>query len=379
MIKIVTIIGARPQIIKAASISRAISSMFSETITEVIVHTGQHYDQNMSQVFFDELDIPKPDYNLDIGSDLHGKQTARMIERIEELLLIESPDYLLVYGDTNSTLAGALAGAKLNIRIAHVEAGLRSFNRKMPEEVNRIVCDHLSTLLFSPSKSGFQNLVHEGFNATNQMPFTADNPGVFQCGDVMYDNSLHYAALASHKSLILKDLGLNPNKYALVTIHRDHNTDNFENLISIFEALISISSQLKIVLPIHPRTERKLQSSEFKGLKRKLNECDNVLLISPVSFLDMIQLESNSCIIITDSGGVQKESYFFNKPCIILRPETEWVEILETEKAILVSADYDKIIHAYDTLSHIVESEFPKIFGDGNAAVFICETLLRNL
>ena len=205
MIKIITIIGARPQIIKAAAISRAISKQFSKEIEELIVHTGQHYDNNMSQVFFDELGIPKPLYNLNIGSDLHGKQTARMIEGIEELLLIENPNYLLLYGDTNSTLSGAIAASKINIPIVHVEAGLRSFNRKMPEEINRIVCDHLSSLLFSPTKSGFQNLINEGFNSANQAPFSAEKPGIFQCGDVMYDNSLHFASLASKQSNILRE------------------------------------------------------------------------------------------------------------------------------------------------------------------------------
>ena len=210
MIKIVTIIGARPQIIKAAAISRAIKNKFSKEINEIIVHTGQHYDDDMSQIFFDELGIPKPYHNLNIGSGLHGKQTARMIEGIEELLLIENPDYLLLYGDTNSTLSGAIAASKLNIPIVHVEAGLRSYNRKMPEEINRIVCDHLSSLLFSPTKSGFGNLINEGFNSANQAPFSADKPGIFHCGDIMYDNSLHFVDLASKKSNILM---------TIITIH----------------------------------------------------------------------------------------------------------------------------------------------------------------
>ena len=378
MIKILTIIGARPQIIKAAAISRAISKEFPREIEELIVHTGQHYDNNMSQVFFDELGIPKPYYNLNIGSGLHGKQTARMIEGIEELLLSENPDYLLLYGDTNSTLSGAIAASKINIPIVHVEAGLRSYNREMPEEINRITCDHLSSLLFSPTKSGFQNLINEGFNSENKAPFSADNPGIFHCGDIMYDNSLHYASLASKESNILVDNDLTSNEYVLATVHRDHNTDITDNLISIFEALITISSHLKVVLPLHPRTNKKLQSKELKKILRKITECNNLFLIPPVSFLDMIQLERNTSLIITDSGGVQKESYFFNKPCIVLRPETEWIEILETEKAKLVSADYNKILSAFDTLINIDESKFPKIFGDGRAAKFICETLIAN-
>jgi len=378
MIKILTIIGARPQIIKAAAISRAISKEFSGKIKELIVHTGQHYDDNMSNVFFEELGIPKPCYNLNIGSGLHGEQTARMIESIEELLLNEKPDYLLVYGDTNSTLSGAIAASKLNIPIVHVEAGLRSYNRKMPEEINRIVCDHLSSLLFSPTKSGFQNLVNEGFNSANKPPFSPDNSGVFHCGDIMYDNSIHFVDLASKKSNILVENGLAKNKYILATIHRDHNTDIPENLKSIFEALVRISKQLKVVLPLHPRTEKMLHATEHKKLLFKINESKNLFLIQPVSFLDMIQLEKNSSLIITDSGGVQKESYFFNKPCIVLRPETEWVEILETGKAKLVSADYQKILTAFDNLINMEQAEFPKIFGDGRAAEFICETLIGN-
>ncbi|MDC1327134.1 UDP-N-acetylglucosamine 2-epimerase (non-hydrolyzing) [Ulvibacter sp.] len=378
MIKILTIIGARPQIIKAAAISRAISKEFSGKIKEFIVHTGQHYDDNMSNVFFEELGIPKPSYNLNIGSGLHGEQTARMIEGIEELLLNEKPDYLLLYGDTNSTLSGAIAASKLNIPIVHVEAGLRSYNRKMPEEINRIVCDHLSSLLFSPTKSGFQNLVNEGFNSANKAPFSPDNSGVFHCGDIMYDNSLHFVDLASKKSNILVESGLATSKYVLATIHRDHNTDIPENLKSIFEALVTISKQLKVVLPLHPRTEKMLHATEHKKLLMKINESKNLFLIPPVSFLDMIQLEKNSSLIITDSGGVQKESYFFNKPCIVLRPETEWLEILETGKAKLVSADNKKILSAFDNLINMEQSEFPKIFGDGRAAEFICETIIGN-
>jgi UDP-GlcNAc3NAcA epimerase len=378
MIKILTVIGARPQIIKAAAISRAISKEFSGKIKELIVHTGQHYDDNMSKFFFEELGIPIPSYNLNIGSGLHGEQTARMIEGIEALLLNEKPDYLLLYGDTNSTLAGAIAASKLNIPIVHVEAGLRSYNRKMPEEINRIVCDHLSSFLFSPTKSGFQNLVNEGFNSANKAPFSPDNSGVFHCGDIMYDNSLHFVDLASKKSNILVENGLATSKYVLATIHRDHNTDVPENLKSIFDALITISKQLKVVLPIHPRTEKMLQSTEHRKLLKKISESKNLLLVPPVSFLDMIQLEKNSCLIITDSGGVQKESYFFNKPCIVLRPETEWVEILETGKAKLVSADYKKILTAFDNLINMDKSEFPKIFGNGKGAEFICETLIKN-
>ncbi|MCO5258152.1 MAG: UDP-N-acetyl glucosamine 2-epimerase, partial [Lentimicrobium sp.] len=256
MIKIVTVIGARPQIIKAAALSRAIANGFADRITEIIVHTGQHYDENMSQVFFDELGIPKPDYNLGVGSGQHGVQTARMIQGIEEILSKEKPDMLVLYGDTNSTLAGAVAASKMHVPIAHIEAGLRSFNKSMPEEINRIMCDHASTLLFSPTATGFANLLREGFNATARPPFTIDNPKIYHCGDVMYDNSLHFAELAEQKSRILEGLGLETGNYLLSTIHRDNNTDIPERLNAIFEALDGISRrrQLHVVLPLHPRT-----------------------------------------------------------------------------------------------------------------------------
>jgi UDP-GlcNAc3NAcA epimerase len=376
--KIITVIGARPQIIKAAAISREIFINYSNTITEIIIHTGQHYDQNMSEVFFEELNIPKPNYNLEVGSSSHGTQTARMIEGIEEILEKESPNYILLYGDTNSTLAGAIAASKTNIPIVHVEAGLRSFNRKMPEEINRVVCDHLSTFLFSPSGTGYENLIKEGFSKVHNKPYSPDNPGVFHCGDIMYDNSIHFAKLAKKKSIILNDLELKPNEFVLTTIHRDHNTDFEENLIGIFKALIEISKKYKVILPIHPRTKSKLEALNNKTLFQTINNQKNLKLIEPVSFLDMIQLERNAKVVITDSGGVQKEAYFFNKPCIILRPETEWVEILETKMAKLVSANFNKIIDTFNYFISKKEKTFPLIFGDGNAAEFICQKLFEN-
>ena len=376
--KIITVIGARPQIIKAAAISRAISNKFSEKIEELIVHTGQHYDDNMSKVFFEELSIPKPDYNLNIGSGSHGLQTARMIEGLEDLLLKESPDYILLYGDTNSTLSGAIVASKINIPIVHVEAGLRSFNRKMPEEINRIVCDHLSTILFSPTKLGFDNLIKEGFRAKTEGKYTAENPGIFHCGDIMYDNSMHFSCLAESQSSILIEHGLIKDQFVLATIHRDNNTDNRIDLHSIFKSLLEISLEQTVVLPLHPRTKKMLELNENIELYKKLVNSENILLLPPVSFLDMISLEKNSSIIITDSGGVQKEAYFFNKPCVILRKETEWVEILETGMAILASTDYKCIIDSYHGFMKIDKLVFPKLFGDGLASEFICSILLKN-
>jgi len=378
-LKIVTIIGARPQIIKAAALSRAISNNFAERIEEIIVHTGQHYDANMSQVFIDELGIPEPKYNLSIGSSSHGVQTARMMEGIERILLIEKPDYLVVYGDTNSTLAGAVAAAKIHIPIAHIEAGLRSFNKSMPEEINRIMCDHASTLLFSPTQTGFKNLVNEGFNPNNKAPYTPDNPGIFHCGDVMYDNSLFFKAIADKKSTVLEDNGLKGKPFILATIHRDSNTDVPERLSSIFSALLTISEKenMEIVLPLHPRTSKLMESNLSGDLYNKVKDSQWLKLIPPVSFLDMIVLESNCKLVMTDSGGVQKEAYFFKKPAVILRSETEWKEIVDEGCGIIADADKEKIIDAFDFFNDgNRQFSFPDIFGDGEAATFICRTLL---
>ncbi len=378
MIKLFTIIGARPQIIKAAALNRCIRNQFSQQLQEVIVHTGQHYDENMSEVFFSEMEIPEPNYNLNIGSGSHGSQTARMIEGIEKILEKEQPDYIVLYGDTNSTLAGSIAASKLNIHIVHIEAGLRSFNRTMPEEVNRVTCDHLSTLLFSPTKAGFHNLLQEGFKENNPVPFTPDNPGVFHCGDVMYDNSLYFVEKAAKKSRILKEYGLSQGEFILTTIHRNNNTDESQRLRSIINALIVIAKTDTVVLPLHPRTQKMLQTDENKDLFILLQQNPNILLLPPVSFFDIIQLERNARMIITDSGGVQKEAYFFKKPCIILRPETEWVELVETEAATIADANYDKILAAYKYYNHNRELKYPEIFGDGHAAAFICKTILEN-
>ena len=263
MIKIVTIIGARPQIIKAAALSRAISTKFQNSITEIIVHTGQHYDENMSNVFFTELNIPHPNYNLNVGSGSHGKQTAKMIEGIEEILIKEKPNAIVLYGDTNSTLAGGIAASKIHVPIVHIEAGLRSFNKAMPEEVNRILCDHISTLLFSPTITGYNNLLKEGFKENNNAPYNANNPKIYHCGDVMYDNSLHFSSLANTNTSIISKLNLIPNQFILATIHRNNNTDEPLSLNALFESLhyISKKNNLKVVLPLHPRTANLLDKN----------------------------------------------------------------------------------------------------------------------
>lgn len=380
MIKILTVIGARPQFIKAAALSRAIRNKFSDKINEVIVHTGQHYDDNMSKVFFEEMEIPKEDYNLSAGSSSHGKQTATMITGIEELLLKEKPDCVVLYGDTNSTLAGAVAASKIHIPVVHIEAGLRSFNKSMPEEINRIVCDHCSTLLFSPTKKGYTNLLKEGFPEFNQRPFTPDNPKIYHCGDVMYDNALYFSELAEKKSDILRQYDLAPNNYILATIHRNNNTDSPERFAAIFLALNKISSEskLKIVLPLHPRTSKALQSNLKKEVYDVMRSNPNFVLMPPASFLEMIVLEKNCMLVCTDSGGVQKESFFFKKPCIILRAETEWVELVESGTAILTDVDEKKIMYAFTQFRNKKNLAFPPIFGNGHASEFICEEIVKN-
>lgn len=377
--KIVTVIGARPQIIKAAALSRAIKEHFKKEVNEVIVHTGQHYDDNMSQVFFDELGIPQPDYNLGVGSASHGVQTAKMIEGIEEILLKEKPDYLVLYGDTNSTLAGAIAASKIHVPIVHIEAGLRSFNKSMPEEINRICCDHCSTLLFSPTSTGFKNLIKEGFNPDNKRRFTIDNPGIYHCGDVMYDNSKHFANIADKKSQILDKEGLKGIDYVLCTIHRDNNTDQPERLNAIFKALLKISESKMVVLPLHPRTSKLLNTNLEKDLYDKITNNKNIKILPPASFLDMIVLERHAQMVVTDSGGVQKEAFFFQKPCLIFRSETEWKEIVECGAAVITDADENKIIDSFNNFVENPPHKFPEIFGDGKAAEFICKEMLENL
>ena len=380
MLKILTIIGARPQIIKAAAISRAIKADYQDRINEIILHTGQHYDDNMSQVFFDEMGIPSADYNLNVGSGSHGKQTASMIEGIEAVIDKEKPDYLVLYGDTNSTLAGAVAAVKMGVTVAHIEAGLRSYNKSMPEEINRITCDHCSTLLFSPTKAGVANLSKEGFPVEAQPPYNIDHPGVFHCGDVMYDNALHFGRIAEEKSGILEQYGLIPGEFILATIHRNNNTDIEERLRSIFAAMISIAGEHneKIILPLHPRTLKMLDAQLGEQMMQELKATDRIIITPPVSFLEMIMLERHASLIMTDSGGVQKESYFHQKPCIILRSETEWVEIVDHGSAVIADADQSRILAAYTQFKQAPPLLFPPLYGDGKAAWFILDKLLSS-
>lgn len=366
---ILTIIGARPQIIKAAAISRVVEG-YPNQIREHILHTGQHYDANMSEVFFDELGIPRPEYNLGVGSGSHGVQTGKMIEGIEKVLLSRPFDGIILYGDTNSTLAGAIAASKLHVPIFHVEAGLRSFNMTMPEEVNRIVCDRLSTLLFAPTVTAVDNLHAEGFGTTHC-------PGkVILSGDVMYDNSIHFADLASSRSDVLQRVGVTPGGYILATVHRDNNTDNPARLSAILQGIAEVAQResIPVVIPLHPRT-----CARLKDLQPAVLNTNLIKLLPPLSFLEMTLMEQNARLIMTDSGGVQKEAFFFKRPCVILRPETEWVEIVKHHAGIIADADSTRIVESCHTLLTHPPLDYPTLFGDGNAARRIIDEIVNQL
>jgi UDP-N-acetylglucosamine 2-epimerase len=351
--KILTIIGARPQFIKAAMVSH----ILRKDNTEVLVHTGQHYDYLMSDVFFKELEIPQPNYNLEVGSAKHSEQTGQMLIRLEPIFEQEKPDCVLVYGDTNSTLAGALVASKLHIPVAHVEAGLRSFNREMPEEINRVLTDHISQFLFCPSQAAVENLKLEGITS-----------GVQVVGDVMYDAILNYIKVAKKKSNILRSLNLDPKKYLLATMHRPVNVDDTGRLSNILETLSAIGET--VIFPAHPRTFKSISTAGFSLGK-------NIKLVEPVGYLDMLWLEKNARMILTDSGGVQKEAYWAEVPCITLREETEWVETVQSGWNMTVGMERTKIMNAVRGFS--IPASHPVLFGDGHASVQIVQHLMSGL
>ena len=357
MHKILTIVGARPQFIKAAAISHAIKNLYPSEITEDILHTGQHYDDAMSGQFFTELNIPQPRYNLGVGSGSHGAQTAAMLKDTEEVLLSEHYDGVLVYGDTNSTLAGALAAAKLQLPVYHVEAGLRSFNRAMPEELNRVLTDHASSLLFAPTQTAVQNLRNEGI---------ADGKIVFS-GDVMLDNVHYYSPVALQKT----KLKIQDSRFLLATVHRDFNTDNPERLKHILSALNNIGSQynIPVLMPLHPRTRKAIDS--LGGMET----CRHIVPTEPLSYLETLHALQKAELVLTDSGGLQKEAYFCGRPCVILRPETEWKEIVACGAAALANADPDRIVEAAKLLWNTTPTA-PTQFGDGHAAEKIIKKIL---
>ena len=377
MLNILTIIGARPQIIKAAALSRAIRNGFAGCITEKILHTGQHYDSNMSQVFFDELGIPQPDYNLHVGSGSHAVQTANMLAGIEQVLQTEHFDALVVYGDTNSTLAGAVAACKLHVPVVHIEAGLRSFNMTMPEEQNRMVCDQLSSLLFAPTETAMENLRQEGFMDSKATFAGGKHREIWQCGDIMFDNSLYFASVAEKKTTVLRDHSLQHEQYLLATIHRDSNTDSPQRLTAIFKALLQLSAEETVVLPLHPRTAKLLETNLEKDVYTQLRQ-SGIRIIPPVSFLEMTALEQHARMVLTDSGGVQKEAFFFARPCVIMRPETEWIEIVEQGAGLIADADTDRIVNAYNLLKNRKLNIKP-VFGDGRASTWIAKKIVAYL
>jgi len=354
--KVLTVIGARPQFIKAAAVSRALKKA---GITEVIVHTGQHYDHNMSEVFFSEMEIPKPDYNLAINDLGHGAMTGRMLEKIEAVLIDEKPDYVVVYGDTNSTLAGALAAVKLHTKVAHVEAGLRSFDMKMPEEVNRILTDRISNILFCPTQAAIDNLHKEGFKE-----FDAD---IVNVGDVMLDTLLYYKSKAAEKSRIVSDLGLNGKDFVLVTIHRAENTNDPKRLTAICDAISEINKKLPVILPLHPRTRNYLGTNNIKL---------DATITEPLGYFDMLSVLSSCKMVLTDSGGLQKESYFCGKFCVTLRDQTEWVELVNVGANVIAGADKDRIVkEVFKNLNRKISFD-KSLYGDGNASEAIARYLM---
>lgn len=355
--KIITIVGARPQFIKASAISREIVK--HNNIRELIVHTGQHFDKNMSEIFFNEMHIPRPVYNLDVNMLNHGAMTGRMLEKIEQILIDDLPDLVLIYGDTNSTLAGALAASKLHIPVAHVEAGLRSFNMKMPEEINRILSDRISDFLFCPTQTAINNLKQEGFEKfTNR---------IILSGDVMYDSVLFYSELAEQNSKIITDLNL--KNFILCTLHREENTDNLHNLSSIIDALNIINKKTPIVLPLHPRTKKLLNHNK---IKMEFHPID------PVGYLDMMQFLKHCSLVVTDSGGLQKEAFFFKKNCVTLRNETEWVELVENGFNIIAGTDRNNIRDCIDLMLNKKSDFSLTLYGNGNASKIIVEELMKN-
>ena len=351
--KLITIIGARPQFIKAAAVSREIAK--HSNIKEIIVHTGQHFDANMSEIFFHQMQIPKPDYNLEINSLTHGAMAGRMIEKIEEILLQEKPNWVIVYGDTNSTIAGALAAKKLHIKVAHVEAGLRSFNRKMPEEINRILTDKISDLLLCPTDVAVQNLKDEGIGKHSLAR-------IVKSGDVMQDVAIFYSNLAQKPDFEL------PEKFILSTIHRAENTDNEKRLNSIMAAFNKINKEIPVILPIHPRSRKILEKSRIKV---------EFMLIDPVGYLQMIYLLKNCSLVMTDSGGLQKEAFFFHKPCVTLRDETEWVELVENGFNVVVGSNSDEIYTEYKKMINKNPNYNIDLYGRGKASNKIIRELLK--
>lgn len=374
MKRILSVVGTRPQIIKAAAVSRAFAAEYASEVTELLVHTGQHYDANMSQVFFDELGMVAPAYHLESGSGTHIEQLTKMMQGLATCVAEVNPDAILLYGDTNSTLAGALVGSKMRIPIIHVEAGLRSFNKKMPEENNRIIADHASTILFAPTDAAVENLRREGFSNPSMAKPDADHPLVVKCGDVMFDNALYFASSAG--CIDVSEFGALSGAYILATIHRDNNTDQPERLHEILDGLKRLAQSLntKVIVPAHPR----LASGMSPALLESLKEA-GIRLIPPVSYIHMQALLEHALLVCTDSGGLQKEAYFKQRPCVILRPETEWVELVDGGYAVIADANASNIVRESLKILAAKPAHWPQFYGDGKASQHICSTIIQNI
>jgi UDP-GlcNAc3NAcA epimerase len=376
MSRILTIIGTRPQSIKTAAVSHLIREEHGDALEERILYTGQHYDHNLFRVFFDELGIPEPFRNLGVGSGEQGAQTAEMVMGIERALKEETPDLVLLYGDTNSTLAGSLAASKQHIPIAHVESGLRSFRKGMPEEINRVLTDHVSTLLFAPTPTAIHNLSREGFPDGPPAAPTIDRPAVHRPGDVMYDNALRFAPIAERRSKVLERFGLDPG-FLLVTFHRAENTQDPERLAGILNGLLELPRQRdrKAIIPLHPGTRTAIADRVDPELWERFRNDPSLMLCDPLPYLDMVRLLRNASLVATDSGGLQKEAFFHGKPCLVLRDETEWAELVENGNSILVGADPERIASGVEGFDEGRRRELPELFGDGKAGSYICRTL----
>jgi len=354
--KILTIVGARPQFVKAAVVSRALK--IQGNIQEILLHTGQHFDKNMSDIFFEEMEIPNPDYNLNINGLSHAAMTGQMMEGIEKVCITEKPDYLMVYGDTNSTLAGALAAKKLHIKVIHIEAGLRSFDMKMPEEINRILTDRISDILFCPTDTAIENLKKEGFDNFPSI--------IIKNGDVMQDAAIYYAKKSQEKSTIISKLKLQSNDFLLCTLHRQENTDDKNRLMEIIQALNKLNKQVQVIVPLHPRTKKIIENL---GLQTDFT------ITEPLGYFDMLELLRNCKMVLTDSGGLQKEAYFFNKFCITMRDSTEWKELIENGYSVLAGADKMAVLNAFNKYESMVFIKKSELYGGGKASETIAQSL----
>ncbi|MBN3035220.1 MAG: UDP-N-acetylglucosamine 2-epimerase (non-hydrolyzing) [Bacteroidales bacterium] len=377
MIHLLTIIGARPQFIKAAAVHRALQDRFRGVFRHTLVHTGQHYDDALSSVFIREMQLPAPDHNLGVGSASHARQTAAMLKGLERILTEESPDMILLYGDTNTTLAGILTASKTGIPVAHIEAGLRSGNRNMPEEINRIICDRLSTFLFAPTRTAVNHLIAEGFSAEKRISCSPGHPGVFLSGDVMLDNALYYSENCLSQEETRDRFGLRSGTFMVMTIHRQENTDDPFILQSVFHAALEITRHFNadLVFPLHPRTAGAMMKRLPSDVSKKIQSSSRIRLIPPVSYLEMLSLLKYSALVVTDSGGLQKEAYFSRKPCIIFRNETEWPEIVESGAAVIAGTDPISVLQACQDIWNMHLKVWPEAFGNGKAAAYILSVL----